>query len=173
VNVVHVTEPAPPPGQEPVDWKLYTTEPIDSVEQVLKIVDHYRSRWVIEEYFKALKTGCSYEKRQLGNRHSLLNALAVMTPIAWTLLALRQQCRSPEPRAPLTALTAQQLHVLRRFSRPPLPEDPTGREVLLAVAALGGHIKNNGEPGWLVLGRGLERLLAYEVGWSAAIKDQS
>jgi hypothetical protein len=42
------------------------------------------------------------------------------------------------------------------------------REALLAVAALGGHIKNNGEPGWIVLGRGFETLLTLEQGWKAA-----
>jgi IS4 transposase len=44
---------------------LYTSEPIDTAEQLLTIVDQYRSRWVIEEFFKALKTGCAFEKRQL------------------------------------------------------------------------------------------------------------
>ena len=37
----------------------------------------------------------------------------------------------------------------------------------MAIAALGGHIKNNGEPGWQVLGRGYEKLLVLEQGWIA------
>jgi hypothetical protein len=41
-----------------------TTEPIDTPEQILAVVDGYRHRWKIEELFKALKTGCAYEKRQ-------------------------------------------------------------------------------------------------------------
>jgi hypothetical protein len=40
--------------------------------------------------------------------------------------------------------------------------------VMLGIAALGGHIPNNGPPGWLVLGRGLTRLLDAEVGWHLA-----
>lgn len=171
MNLVHVTEVDVPAGQDPVDWKLYTTDAIETVEQILLVVDRYRSRWVIEEYFKALKTGCAYEKRQLGSRRALLNALAMFVPIAWTLLVLRQECRS-ESTVP-TALTHLQLHVLRAVLRKPLPSNPTARDVLLAIAALGGHIKSNGDPGWQVLGRGLERLLAYEVGWSAATRDQS
>jgi hypothetical protein len=55
LNVVHVTETHVPEGQDPIDWMLYTTEPIDSSADVLRIVDHYTSRWIIEEYFKALK----------------------------------------------------------------------------------------------------------------------
>lgn len=172
LNLVHVTESDPPPGQEPMDWKLYTTEPISTANEVLAIVDHYRSRWIIEEYFKALKTGCAYERRQLGSRRALLNALAAFVPIAWTLLVLRQECRSALPTS--TALTSSQLQVLRATLRKPLPAQPSARDLLLAIAALGGHIKNNGDPGWQVLGRGLQRLLCYEVGWHAAsAKDQS
>jgi hypothetical protein len=171
MNLVHVSEINAPAGQDPVDWKLYTTDAIDTEEQVLLVVDRYRSRWVIEEYFKAIKTGCAYEKRQLTSRRALLNALAIFVPIAWTLLTLRQDCRAE--RTTTSALTAKQLLVLRGVLRKPLPVNPSARDVLLAIAALGGHIKSNGDPGWQVLGRGLERLLNYEVGWNAATSDQS
>jgi hypothetical protein len=40
---------------------------------------------------------------------------------------------------------------------------------MLAIAALGGHIKNNGDPGWLVLGRGYEDLLLLERGAALAL----
>jgi hypothetical protein len=33
---------------------------------------------------------------------------------------------------------------------------------MLAVAALGGHLKSNGDPGWLVLGGGMHDLLLLE-----------
>jgi hypothetical protein len=36
--------------------------------------------------------------------------------------------------------------------------------IMLGAAALGGHVKNNGTPGWLVLGLGLTRLLDTDVG---------
>ena len=39
---------------------------------------------------------------------------------------------------------------------------------MLAVAKLGGHIRNNGKPGWLVLGRGHDELLTLEVGFRLA-----
>jgi hypothetical protein len=89
LHVVHVFEPDPPDGVEPVEWVLYTTEPIDTPESLTAIVDHYRARWRIEEYFKALKTGCAFEKRQLTTYASLQRAMALLAPIAWHLLALR------------------------------------------------------------------------------------
>ena len=63
LNVVKIFEPKPPNGEKPIEWLLVTTETIESKEEVLKVVDYYRKRWIIEEYFKALKTGCSLEKR--------------------------------------------------------------------------------------------------------------
>ena len=61
VNVVSVREISPPEGEKPVEWILFTSEPISSETDVAAIVDGYRRRWLIEEYFKAIKTGCSYE----------------------------------------------------------------------------------------------------------------
>ncbi len=48
VNVVLVEEPAPPEGQEPIQWILVTTLPIDTDEQVRTIVRYYCIRWQIE-----------------------------------------------------------------------------------------------------------------------------
>lgn len=167
LNVVHVLEPNPPPEQEPVEWLLYTTEPIDTPEEIAAVVDWYRSRWLIEEFWKALKTGCSYEQRQFESRDALLTLLALCLPIACELLALRSRARS-EPPAPATeVLTPLQIKILVTLS----PRNPSAcssvREALLAVAALGGHQRNNGEPGWLVLYKGMRKLLDYEVGWRA------
>jgi hypothetical protein len=36
-----------------------------------------------------------------------------------------------------------------------------------AIAGLGSHLSRKGDPGWLVLGRGIHDLLLLEVGWRA------
>jgi hypothetical protein len=167
VNVIHVFERRPPPGEPAVEWFLLTNLPINTPEEIAYAVDCYRGRWIIEEYFKALKTGCQYESRQLESAHSLLNALAILAPVAWRLLLLRHLARNDD-KAPAThALTEKQLDVLRAVARKPLPTRPTARDAMLAVAALGGHRKGNGEPGWLVVGRGMHDLLLLELGWRA------
>jgi hypothetical protein len=167
VNVVHVFERRTPTGQPAVEWFLLTNLPINTNEEVAFVVDCYRARWMIEEFFKALKTGCQFEKRQLESAHSLLNALAILSQIAWRLLLLRHLARSKSLGSSSHALTTTQMEVLRAFAKRPLPPAPNARETMLAVAALGGHIKNNGDPGWLVLGRGMHDLLLLELGWRA------
>jgi len=168
INVVRVREVGTHGENPPVEWMLATTEPIGTAEDLARIVDAYRARWVIEEYFKAIKTGCAFEKRQLESMHTLLNALAVFVPIAWRLLLLRTLARDASEEPASAALTDTQLAVLRATAKPPLPPTLTVRDAMLAVARLGGHIKNNGEPGWAVLGRGFQKLLAREEGWIAA-----
>ena len=164
LNLVHVFEANPPPSQDAVDWKLFTTEPIETEEQILKVVDTYRKRWTIEEFFKALKTGCSYEDRQLESFKTITNALALMLPIAWQMLVLRHHSRSEGPGRSVGVLNQTQLQILIALGKGRLNEQATNRQVLYAVAALGGHIKNNGAPGWLVIYRGLRELYAIERG---------
>jgi len=174
VNIVHVAEIGTNGSEPPVDWLLVTTEPIASVEDIERIVDIYRARWVIEEYFKALKTGCDYEKRQFESDHTLFNALALLVPIAWRLLLLRALSRDLADAPATEALTKTQIDVLVATSSKALSHKLTVREAMLAVARLGGHITNNGHPGWIVLGRGFEHLLLLEKGWKAAKRrDQS
>ena len=52
------------------------------MQQVLWGVDTYRSRWIIEAFFKAIGTGCGYNKRQLDSAQHLLFALALTLPVA-------------------------------------------------------------------------------------------
>ena len=167
VNVVRVFEPNPPTGETPIEWVLLTTEPIATAEDVAAIVDIYRSRWLIEECNKALKTGCAYEQRHFESRDALLTLLAMTFPIACELLWLRAACRH-NPMTPASqVLTRTQLAVLLHMGTRKLPPNPTVHDALWSIAALGGHMKTNGEPGWLVLHKGMTKLLAYEEGWLA------
>lgn len=169
VNVVRVWEIDAPKGEAPVEWVLLTTEPISSARQLLQVVDWYRARWVIEEFFKALKTGCAYDSRQLETLDGLLNVLATFLPVAWRLLLMRTQARTAPKAKATTVLPKAMVAVLRVVTRIMLPAQPTARDVLLAVAALGGHQKNNGDPGWITLARGYEKLRTLTEG--AALRD--
>ena len=80
VNLVYVREVDPPADVEPVAWVLTTTEPIGTPQQLREVIEIYRTRWLIEELFKALKTGCAFEKRQLESYETLTNAWASSCP---------------------------------------------------------------------------------------------
>jgi hypothetical protein len=165
LNVVRVWESEPPADQPPVEWLLYTSEPIATPDDVLRVVDWYRARWTIEEYFKALKTGCALEKRQLEDLAALVNVLALFIPIAWRLLLLKSEARDTPTAPATTILEPEELKVLRIAGRKKLSANPTVEEAMLAIAALGGHLKHNGRPGWQTLAHGYLTLQAMMLGW--------
>lgn len=168
-NIVVARELNPPKGEEPMEWILLTNEDISTPEALAAVVDHYCARWLIEEFFKALKTGCAYEARQLESLHALLNALGLLAPLAVELLLLRNHCRD-FPDAPASRyFSPSQLTVLALFSkRHRLPENPTILQATFALAGLGGHLKRNGLPGWLTLFRGRKKLALLEQAWLLA-----
>jgi hypothetical protein len=170
VNVVEVREVNPPAGAEEILWRLLTTEAIDTVEQIERVVDIYRARWLIEELWKAVKTSCAFEERQLESRRTLENALAIYLPIAWHMLLVRTIARDAPETPAHQVVSARQLALLKLLAQSPsahfdirLAEHPAAEHVLLAIARLGGHLSQNGSPGWLVLRRGFDKLLQLEL----------
>ena len=173
VNVVSVREVSPPDGETPVEWILFTSEPIGSEADVATIVDGYRRRWLIEEYFKAIKTGCSYEKRELESLRTLTNLLAIISVIAWRLLLLRalERDHSDRPATDVVEpilLEAIAAKLLRNREPKPFPSNPTVSDLMAAIARLGAHITSNGPPGWQVLWRGYQDLLSFADGYITA-----
>lgn len=170
LSVVEVVEVDPPDDAPPVRWVLLSTLPVTTAEDICRIVDVYRKRWLIEEFFKSLKTGCAAEKRQGRSLWSLLNTIALLTPVAWRLLQTRAMARHAPDQPADRILDEMELAALRHLApRAKLPRQPTCRQALLAIARVGGHLRSNGEPGWLVLGRGMEQLLDFAAGWRAAM----
>lgn len=171
INLVHLLELMPPPGQPPLEWLLLTSEPIDTPEELGFVIEGYKTRWMVEEFFKAVKTGCGFESKQLESFRSLTNMLAFVVVVAYALLLARTHAKRTDPATEV--LTEQQVQVLRACTRRPLPNPLTARDALLAVAALGGHLKNNGDPGWRVLSKGWRKLLDYERGYAIAVAQRS
>jgi hypothetical protein len=168
LNVVHVQEVDAPPDTDPVEWYLLTTEPIDTVEQVLRVVDIYRARWLIEEFNKGLQTGCQYEKLQIETADRLWSMLAFYCPIVTNLLALRALAHSDADAPAEEVLDADELDVLRA-EHPKVRDTRLNAHAALAlIARLGGHFSHNGPPGWLVLLRGMVTLRERTAGWRLA-----
>ncbi len=159
LNLIRVWELEAPEGEEPIEWILWTTDQIDSDRALEEAVDRYRARWIIEEFFKALKTGCQFERRQLESRSTLSVALALFVPIAWRLLLARTLARSSPTSPPTEVFTSLELAVLESH----YGSIQTMKQAFEFVALLGGHLSQNGDPGWITLGRGFEKLANFEA----------
>ena len=88
--------------------------------------------------------------------------LAFCLVLAYVLLLMRTLARDDTRRPAGEVLSHEQLACLRLLSPKGLGKEPTARQALLRIAGLGGHIKNNGEPGWRSLSRGWSDLLRAE-----------
>jgi hypothetical protein len=171
VNVIEAWEPDPPPGAEPLHWVLLTTWPADTLAQCRRAVRAYGLRFLIEDFHKALKTGCGLEKSQLGTVQALAALLGVLSLVAARLLDLKLLARA-RPDEPVTPerVGPEALAVLgHRFGTP--AGGWTNRTTLRAVARLGGFLarKGDGEPGWITIWRGWKRLTDLCEGYALAL----
>ncbi len=84
---------------------------------------------------------------------------------------MRVVSRSLKPAPYETVVDDIELLALRKMvPKRMLGRKPTAIDVTLAIARLGGHLKHNGPPGWLTLGRGAEKLDTACRAWKAALK---
>jgi len=60
-NVIEVKEIDPPRGQQPLQWVLYTSHAVTCWEEAQTVIEYYERRPLVEEFHKALKTGCRIE----------------------------------------------------------------------------------------------------------------
>jgi hypothetical protein len=109
---VWVHESSPPDGVEPIDWMLLTDLPVNGAEAAWEKVQWYCERWGIEEWHRALKTGCGAEQREFKTAEHLQRVLAFDLIVAWRVLACVKLGREL-PQLPATVLYApEELRVL-------------------------------------------------------------
>jgi Transposase DDE domain len=88
---VDVVEDKPPQGEEAVHWRLLTTHAIDDGAQAWQVIDWYKQRWVIEQFFRTLKLqGFNIEESQLQSAERLTNLVAIAVKAAAIVLQLVQ-----------------------------------------------------------------------------------
>ena len=174
--VVRVAEIDPPADVEPLEWILLTNVPVNDLADANERIDWYRCRWIVEEYHKALKTGCQIEDMQFTREDRLQPAIALISVVAVSLLQLRDASRRPDAETRLaTALFPVLLvMVLSLWRYGKQRTDLTVHDFCYALARLGGHQNRKGDhrPGWLVLWRGWTKLQAMAEHASALAEER-
>ena len=160
LGVVWVNEPVAPEGVEPLDWMLWTTLPVGTVEEALEVVEFYRRRWRIEDFHRTLKEGCRVERTQLKTAGRIETLVAYSSAVAVRLLQITHWART-EPTRPCTeVLSDDEWRVLWAHihnARLPEGQEPPGmREAVRMIGRLGGHLgrKCDGLPGVRSLWKG-------------------
>lgn len=158
--------------EHPISWLLLTTVETATAAQALERLLWYARRWGIEVFHRILKSGCRIEDRQLGHADRLEACLAFDLVIAWRIQWMTVQGRQTPNGSCDAILSEEEWQPLYAYihKRPPPKKPPTIREAIRLIAKLGGFLgrKGDGEPGPMVLWRGLMRLPDLELGWRLA-----
>ena len=158
MNVVEVREVDAPAGVTPLHWVLFTSLPVATFEDSWTVIEYYEKRPVVEDFHKALKTGCRVEERQYETAPRLEAITGLLCVVAVRLLQLRCAARQTPERPAAEVVPHDWVIVLSglRGGRRIL----TVRDFFRQLAGLGGHLlrKCDGEPGWITLWRGFEKL---------------
>jgi len=164
MNVIEVVEIDAPRGVTPIRWVLFTSLPVATFDDAWTVIGYYELRWLVEEYHKAIKTGCATESRQLKAAGRLEALVGLTSVVAVRLLQLKSIART-QPDIPaqrvVPSVWLQMLKLARRgLNR---VHDLTVGQFYREVAKLGGFLgrKSDGEPGWITIWRGWEKLNTY------------
>ena len=180
VNVVLVREIDPPADDVPVEWILLTSLPIDDAEAVRTVIQYYCVRWMIEVFFRTLKSGCRVEARRFEHIDRFLPCLAVYLIVTWrTLFVCRLGREFPETSCEAVFEPSEWKAVYYVVHQKPPPADPpTLKQMIRLVAQLGGYVnrRRNDEPGpqtvWLGLQRTHDMALCWETFGPGATKHE-
>jgi hypothetical protein len=172
LNAVLVSEVSPPEGEVAVQWLLLTSLSVQSAQQVQEVVQAYSKRFMIEVFFRVLKSGCRIEEKRFESAERHLNHLAVALIIAWRVLWLSQLAQHQPQMDGAEIFTPSEWQsawaVIKRGQ--PLPAHaPSIGEMIKLVGKLGGWIERGGKsaspPGVQTLWQGLKRLHDLSTAW--------
>ncbi|MBI5545962.1 MAG: hypothetical protein HY901_18890 [Deltaproteobacteria bacterium] len=93
--LVVVREDHPPPGIEPLEWLLLTDLPATTPEEIDRVVDAYKCRWRIEEFFRTTKDAMKLEGSELDDPLATARLLFFVTLKAVFLDELRLLAEIP------------------------------------------------------------------------------
>lgn len=171
VNVIELVEAHPPNKAEPIHWTLLTTHDVGTLEQALRIVEWYRQRWIIEQFFRTLKQqGLRIEDSQLTTADRLCRLIAIAAHAAAVVMQL-VQARDGHDNQPaslafseheikLIALLIQQKQGRTARQKNPHPPNSLAWAAWL-IAKLGGwHEYETKPPGPITFRNGLTQFRA-------------
>lgn len=176
INAVMAIEEQPPQGEDALMWILITSLPVDTFEDMAKVVSYYLCRWEIETFFKVLKSGCKIEERQLQTTDRMKALITMFMILAWRVMYTMMMGRV-HGEMPCDVIFNEVewksiykiLH--RKKALPKIP--PCLGEFIRMVAIFGGYVdrKNEGPPGVKVLWKGMARMLDFALAWEIFSED--
>lgn len=154
--------------EEELDWVLYSTLAINTLEDAVEKIDWYACRWIIEEYHKCLKTGCKIESNQFESIRAVEALLSLLSIVSTLIIQIKHLARKDDETKAKEVVPKIVLTIIcKRYRKE--EESMTIKEFWRTVAMLGGFLgrKSDGDPGWQTLWQGWLQLLYMWMGAQA------
>lgn len=178
VTFIEVIERDPPRGTEPVHWRLLTTHEVADADAAWQIVDWYKMRWTIEQFWRLLKLqGLRLEDSQIETADRLIKLAAIAAKAAIITLQLLQARNGPFSEPASIAFSPDEIAVLDGLNptlegKTALQKNPNPKTSLRwaawIIAKLGGWdgYPSSKPPGPITFKNGLQQFHAMVAGWS-------
>jgi len=181
LTLVDVREASKPEEGEPIHWRLLTTHEVTSLSGARRIVELYRLRWIIEEYFHTLKTaGFDIEDADIGDPQVMIKLVAAACVAAVTVMQLVKARDGTTGQGLIEAFDPVDQSILEAISaqlegKTARQKNPHARGSLAfaawVIARLGGWTGYYGKPGPQVMRRGLEDFRRIQFGTTLGLRN--
>jgi hypothetical protein len=178
VAFVEVIEENPPAGADAVHWLLLTTHKVETSADAWKIVGWYQQRWIIEQFFRVLKSqGLQIEDSQLQSGERLEKLVAIAAKAAAVIIQLVQAREGRDHQPAGLAFSLNEIATLAAINKTlegktTLQRNPHPQASLAwaawIIAKLGGWdgYKSSKPPGPITFFNGLQYFRAFSAGWA-------
>lgn len=180
LTMVDVRETSKPEDGKPVHWRLLTTHEVTSLGEARRIIDLYRMRWIIEEFFHTLKTaGFNIEAADIGDPQVMIKFVTAATVAAVTVMQLVKARDGTTGQSLTDAFDPADQPILEAVSaqlegKTAKQKNPHSRGSLAfaawVIARLGGWTGYYGKPGPQLMRRGLDDFQRIKYGASLGLQ---
>jgi hypothetical protein len=179
LSFVEVVELHPPKGGKPIHWLLLTTHKVSSIKAAWQIVAWYKQRWIIEQFFRSMKTqGLRIEDCQLESAERLMKMVAIAAKATAIVIQLVQARNGGEELDAGIAFSQEEIEALaainKSYSGKTVLQDNPNRRRTLAwaawiIARRGGWngYASQRPPGPITIHNGLKAFQNFFDGWSS------
>ncbi|MEZ4942437.1 MAG: IS4 family transposase [Saprospiraceae bacterium] len=165
--VIHVKEVGVKDGITPIEWYLFTTLPVTSLADAIRIIEYYSKRWTIERFHYVLKQGLRIERLQFDNYKRLTNAIQLYLIIGWYLLRLAYVAKVSPDKSASEYFDELDIKLVEQFANKKVD---TVKQYIIALSSIAGFVPSKKQPlpGEKLLWQSIRTLVAMRAGFLMA-----
>lgn len=165
----------------PILWRLLTTHSVNSFENAIRIINHYKSRWYIEQLFRLLKKkGFDIQSSELESGWAIRKLMIMILNAALRVMQLLLAYDNEQSQSIEHVFDSGEIKCLENLNNTLQGDTEKSKNrndpkrlswATWIIARLGGWKNYNSKrpPGPIILKRGLDKFSSIYQGWKLAL----